>query len=221
MMRLPIYAPPPVPAGQSVTDIRRWLEQTQASVQSCVAAVRTLQIPQQPAICPRDLGGGGSERDHSFKFTPDSETGATGGVITEGFCFVGGVLTTISSTPASWELSGVTTSIKYWVAVTYSTGAAVWTSGAAWPTSTAAVECFRILEITCAESVITSFIQRRCSDIHAGAATTEITVLTDAQQDTDGHNVQKKYRTAKVVSPGSESNWTTITNGDEVAHSSL
>ena len=81
-------------------------------MQSCVNAVRTLQIPQPPAICPRDLGGGGSERDHSFKFTPDSETGATGGIITEGYCFIGGVLKTISSTPASWELSDVTTSTK-------------------------------------------------------------------------------------------------------------
>jgi len=160
-----------------------------------------MQIPQPPAICPRDLGGGGNERDHSFKFTPDSETGATGGIITEGYCFINGVIKTISSTPASWELSGVTTSTKYWVAVTYDGATAAWVSNANWPTSTTAVECFRILEITCTAGVITSFIQRQTSDIHAGNGDPVI----DVQYDTTLHRVQKKTLSSQT--------WTMVTGG--------
>jgi hypothetical protein len=157
------------------------------------------------SIAPRDEGGGSNERDHSFKFTPDYETGATGGIITEGYCFVGGVLKTISSTPASWELSNVTTSTKYWVAVTYSTATAAWTSGASWPTSTAAIECFRILEITCTDSVITSFIQRRCSDIHAGVGTSDVDVFTSLSYSTSTHKLTYGKKTLTVIAAGSES----------------
>jgi hypothetical protein len=67
MNRLPIYSPPPLPTGQDIRQIRSWLEAVQNSVQSCVAAVRTLQIPQPPAICPRDLGGGGADLS-AFRF---------------------------------------------------------------------------------------------------------------------------------------------------------
>ena len=45
---------------------------------------------------------------------------------------------------------------------------------------------------------------------------TQITFVTDMQVDTSGKLIQKKTRTAYVLSPGTESSWTTITGGTMV-----
>ncbi len=44
-------------------------------------------------------------------------------------------------------------------------------------------------------------------------ATTEITVMTNFNVDTDNMKLQKKTRTAKVLDPGTESGWTDIHTG--------
>ena len=99
--------------------------------------------------------------DHSFKFTKTSDTGGT---LTAGLCFIGGVSKTITSLPST--LSSVTSSIKYWVAVELATATATWNSGTSYPASDSDTEIWPILEITCAASKITSYIQRWCADIH-------------------------------------------------------
>lgn len=170
----------------------------------------------QPAIshAPRDSGGG-LFFDFSFRF---ARTSSTGGTISEGKCYIKGILTTITSLPST--LSSVTSSIKYWVAVDLSANTAAWSSGTSYPTSSATSEIWPILEITCASSVITAWKQRQLSDIHTAAgavATTTQTVATDVQYDTTNHVVQKKTISLTIVDKGAESAWTTITGGTAVA----
>jgi len=106
-----------------------------------------------------DLPTGGS--DHPFKFTQTSDTGGT---ITAGLCFIGGVSKTITSLPTT--LSSVTTSIKYWLAIEIASATVSWVSGTSYPDSDDDTEIWPILEITCSGSVISSFIQKQSSDVH-------------------------------------------------------
>jgi len=100
-------------------------------------------------------------RDHAFRFI---NTKSTGGTITPGTCRIDGTPVTITGLPAT--LSGITESVKYWISVDLVAGTATWASHATtYATGSATVQIIPILEITCAGSVITSWIQRRCSDI--------------------------------------------------------
>lgn len=105
-----------------------------------------------------------------FRFV---KTSSTGGTVARGLIYVKGVsVTSVSGwtdfATTDLTLSGVTTSTKYWIAVTLATGACAWSSGVAFPTSTAAVEIWPILEITCSGSVITSWYQHQWVNIHQG-----------------------------------------------------
>jgi hypothetical protein len=101
------------------------------------------------------------ENDHSWHF---DQTSDTGGDITLGLVFIGGVSVTVGSFTAS--ISSVTTSRWYWIAVNISSATATWTSGAALASSTDTVEIWPILEITCAASKITNVVEHMQSDIH-------------------------------------------------------
>ena len=103
-----------------------------------------------------------AEKDFPFRFT---KTSATGGSIYAGKCYIKGVLTTITSLPSS--LSSVTTSTKYWVVTDIDDSTATWSSGAAYPSSTATDVVWPILEITCDDGVITTWVHRQMADIHA------------------------------------------------------
>jgi len=100
----------------------------------------------------------------AWKFSP---TSSTGGTVTQGTVRIDGAAQTILTPPASWTLTGVTTSTKYWIEIDTSsvTPTVTWKSGAAYAAGSSTLHIFPILEITCAGNVITSWIQRRCSDI--------------------------------------------------------
>jgi len=50
-----------------------------------------------------------------------------------------------------------------------------------------------------------------------GVSTTEITVVTDVRYDSGSKQLQKKFRTAKVVDPGAETGWDMIEGGQAAA----
>jgi len=105
---------------------------------------------------------GESKGSHSFRF---KQTTATGGTVQAGACYLDGTAKTITNLPAS--LSGVTASTKYWIEINLTSGAVDWKSGTgAYTAETATLLVRPILEITCADSVITGWVQRRCSDLH-------------------------------------------------------
>jgi hypothetical protein len=98
-----------------------------------------------------------------WRFTQTSDTG---GVISAGAVYIGGVLKTVSGLPT--DLSGVTTTTKYWIAIDFSAAAtATWGSGAALPDNTSTIEYWHVLTLTCAASVITAIFQPWPADIHA------------------------------------------------------
>lgn len=105
---------------------------------------------------------------HPFRFT---QTSSTGGDIESGYLYFNGVQITITGLPAS--LASVTTTTRYYIAVTLSAGTAEWlsTSGA-FPDDVDDTEIYPILALTCADSVIADIKQHRWSDIvvrYAGA----------------------------------------------------
>lgn len=104
-----------------------------------------------------------SGSDFSWRFLQTSDTAGT---VTLGLVFLSGVLKTVASWPSGGNLTGITTSIKYWVAIDVSVATATWASGSSYPDGTDTLEIWPILEVTCDGSIITSFIQRQCSDIH-------------------------------------------------------
>jgi hypothetical protein len=110
---------------------------------------------------PLPIGGG---NNHSWKFTQSS---TTGGTVTLGAVYIGGVAKTVSSFPGSGTLSGVTTTTLYWVVIDFSAATAAWDSGSTLPTNTATVEYWHVLTLTCAASVISAIFQPWCSDIRA------------------------------------------------------
>ena len=123
--------------------------------------------------------------DHDFKFT---KTSTTGGSITAGLCMIDGIAKTITSLPAT--LTSVTTSIKYWVSVDKVAKTATWASHATtYATGSTTVDIFPILEITCADSVITSWIQRRASAIVLGSAFSTNSAFKFAQTSTTGGTI--------------------------------
>ena len=94
-----------------------------------------------------------------FKLTSD-----TTGTWTSGKVFVGGVDTTITGVPTTIT---ATTSCKYWIKHTFATDTLEWGSGASYPSATLfTAEIFRMLEITCADNVITSFVCPHPCDIY-------------------------------------------------------
>ena len=110
---------------------------------------------------------GTSPFDHSatlycvFYFT---KTGDTTGTWTQGKGFVGGVDTTITDQPTTIT---TTVSQKYWIKHTFADDTLVWQSGASYPSATLFTdEIFRMLEITCAAGVITSFVNTHPCDIY-------------------------------------------------------
>ena len=114
-----------------------------------------------------------SGNDHSWRF---EQTGANAGTVTPGKVFIGGVLNGITSWPTGGELTGVTQTTYYWLAINFSTATATWASDAAdpetdhdatYPLSTATVEIWPILELTCEDGAIASPFECYPSDIHA------------------------------------------------------
>ena len=99
-----------------------------------------------------------------------TQTSPTGGTWKTGKVFLAGVDTAIGSVPAS--LSSVTTTTLYWVKHDFAAATAVWYSGTAYPAPSDTYEIYRMLEITCTASVITSFICPHPCDIHATAKST-------------------------------------------------
>ena len=154
------------------------VEQVVAAPDIVAAVIAAIPQPPQPTQSSGGGGRGSTASDHSFKFT---QTGTTGGTITAGTCQIDGTLKTITSLPST--LSSVTTSIKYWVSVDCLAKTATWASGAAYATGTKTVYIYPMLEITCAGSIITGFIQRRSTDI---VATSSIGVHDPTSKDTIG-----------------------------------
>jgi hypothetical protein len=104
-----------------------------------------------------------SGNDHPFKF---GQTSSTAGDVSSGTCRIDGAVTTITNLPSS--LSSLTASKVYWIEVDMSAASptAEWKSHATtYATASALLLVFPILEITCADSVISSVKQRRSSDI--------------------------------------------------------
>jgi hypothetical protein len=101
--------------------------------------------------------------DFSFKFTKTSDTGGT---FTLGRVYIGGVSKTISSWPVDGIVGSLTTSYKYWIAIEMASSTASFVGGTSFPASDSDTEIWPILEVTCADDVISSFVQRQCSDIH-------------------------------------------------------
>ncbi len=59
MIRNGTFAQPAPPAGQSIAAIRQWCLDMQRSLDSCAAALRTLQATKHTTNAPRDEGGAG------------------------------------------------------------------------------------------------------------------------------------------------------------------
>lgn len=119
-------------------------------------------VDMRPAVGWDGPAEAAAVNDFSWRFVQTSDTGGT---VTLGQVFLGGVAKTVGSFPGSGVLAGVTTSTKYWVAIDRSAATATWGSGASVPASTDAVEYWTVLELTCAGNVITGVLQRMCSDI--------------------------------------------------------
>lgn len=105
-----------------------------------------------------------THNNHSWKFTKTSDTGGT---VTLGAVYIGGVAKTISGWPSGGILSGVTTTTKYWVAIDYLNATATWGSNATLPNNISTVEYWHVLTLTCAASVISAIFQPWCADIRA------------------------------------------------------
>lgn len=102
---------------------------------------------------------------HVFPFR-FSKTSATGGDVEPGTCYIDGVLTTITSLPAS--LSSVTTTTRYYVEIDFDAGTATWQStGGAFPDGDTDTDIWPILTLTCADSAISAIKQHQWCDIHA------------------------------------------------------
>jgi hypothetical protein len=56
-MRTPIIPPPVPPAGSDPRALRSWFDRLTASVQSCVDALRNLEIPARSPIMAQSGGG--------------------------------------------------------------------------------------------------------------------------------------------------------------------
>lgn len=102
-----------------------------------------------------------------FYFTQTSDTGGTWSA---GKAYVAGVDTTITGQPTA--ITGVTTSTKYWIVHNFAAATMTWGSGAAYPSMSDTQEVYRMLEITCADSVITDYVCPHPCDIHATAKST-------------------------------------------------
>jgi hypothetical protein len=103
--------------------------------------------------------------DFPWRFVPAS---TTGGTVSLGKVWVGsGADKTVTSFPSGGILSGVTTTTIYWIAADFYNATATWGSGSSLPANTATVHYWRVLVLTCADSVITGIFQPWPSDIHA------------------------------------------------------
>jgi hypothetical protein len=103
-----------------------------------------------------------------FLFT---KTSPTGGTWRTGKVFLAGVDTTITGSPTT--ITGVTTTTYYWILHNFAAGTLTWKSGASYTDSSSdSQEVYRMLEITCDDNVITSFICPHPCDIHATAKST-------------------------------------------------
>jgi hypothetical protein len=136
--------------------------------------------------------------DFPFKF---KQTGPTGGTLVLGYVYVNGVAVTITEYPSGGVLSGITTSIKYWLSVAESGGAIVvtWVAGTSFPASTATTEIYRMLDITCAADVITTWIQCQLGDIHITRSMQDIQYVAAPL-----YQLQKKVNGAWVVITGGQ-----------------
>jgi hypothetical protein len=105
---------------------------------------------------------GGGTNDHSFKFVQTSDTGGT---LTAGVLYLAGTAKTITGLPAT--LASVTVTTKYYITIELAASTAAWNSTTgAYPAGDGDTEIWPILELTCADSVITGVKQCQCSDIH-------------------------------------------------------
>lgn len=99
------------------------------------------------------------------------QTSSTGGDWVQGKGYIAGPDITITSQPTT--IFGVTTTTYYWILHDFAAGTLTWKSGSSYTdSSNDTQEVYRMLEITCEDDVITSFVCPHPCDIHATAKST-------------------------------------------------
>ena len=101
------------------------------------------------------------------------QVSSTSGTVSRGLIYVrGNPITTVTNwanfSTTDITLTGVTTSVKYWLSIKNETGAVTWDNGGAFPTSTSDTEIWPILELECSGGVITGWYQHQWANIHSG-----------------------------------------------------
>lgn len=131
-------------------------------VRTSTAGTAFEATPRAPVAAPA------ADLPFVFYFRQDSDTGGTW---VKGKAYIAGVDTTITSQPTT--ISGVTTTTYYWILHNFAAGTLTWKSGASYTDANSdSQEVYRMLEITCADSVITAFVCPHPCDIHATAKST-------------------------------------------------
>lgn len=132
-----------------------------------------VEITQRGIDATVAAGAGSTTLPFVFLFRKTSDTA---GVWVPGKGYLGGADTTITGQPGvgavSEELTGITTTRKYWILHDFSAATLTWATGTSYPAASDSQEPYRMLEITCTDGKITSFICPHPCDIHATAKST-------------------------------------------------
>lgn len=141
-----------------MTALAQFTRQNNALAFSQHAMRRTNPVKEFP------MGAAAAALNHPWKFEQD---GDTGGVLTLGKVYMGGVAKTVTDWPTDGELSSVTTTTEYWIELNFQDGTATFDSGESVPENTAAVEYWHILTLTCADDIISEVFNPWPCDIRA------------------------------------------------------
>lgn len=166
------YIPEPPVEGEKIPASwgRAVVEALRSLVPIKTATVRPAVTPQGTAYHAEAQKAQQAAAIYPFVFF-FKQTSSTGGDWVQGKGYIAGVDVLITNQPTT--ISGVTTTTYYWILHDFAAATLIWRSGASYTDSNSDTqEVYRMLEITCEDSEISSFICPNPCDIHATAKST-------------------------------------------------